>query len=87
MFYVYILKSVRDKRFYVGHTNNLLRRLKEHNSGGTSSLKGRGPYKLVYYEKVQTRENAILKEKYFKSGSGRERRLSLLADFPHELIG
>lgn|GEM_PF-518443 len=84
--YVNILKSIRNNRFYVGHTNDLERRLKEHWSGGTASLKGWKPYKLVYSEKFETREEAISREKYFKSGTGREKRLGLITNFPQELV-
>jgi len=86
MFYVYILKSVQSDRFCVGHTNNLSRRLKEHRSGRTTSLKGRMPYRLVYYEMHKNREDALSSEKYFKSGAGRERRLDLIANFSHEMV-
>jgi len=86
MFYVYILQSIRNKQFYIGHTNNLTRRLREHRSGGTTSLKGRGLYKLVYYEKLETRAEALLREKYLKSGSGREKRPGLVANFSPEFV-
>ncbi len=86
MFYVYILKSIRNNRFYVGHTNNLSRRLKEHRAGGTASLKGWGPYRLVYYEAFAPRAEARSREIYFKSGSGREKRLGLIAIFPERMI-
>jgi putative endonuclease len=84
--YVYILSSIRNNRFYVGHTNNLPRRLREHRTGRTASLKGWGPYKLAYYEKFATREEALSRERYFKSGAGREKRLGLITGFPQELV-
>jgi len=86
MFYVYVLQSDQNNQFYVGHTNDLKRRLKEHRSGRTTSLKGRGPYKLTYYEEFETRNEALSREKYLKSGSGREKRPSLIANFPQELV-
>ena len=80
MFYVYILKSLRDGKFYTGCTNNLDRRLKEHNIGksSTPSTVGRGPFKLVYSEVVQTRINARIREKFWKSGQGRELRSKMV---------
>jgi len=55
-------------------TNNLVRRLKEHNKGKTStpSTKNRGPFVLIYVEKVENRKEARKREKYLKSGAGRE---------------
>jgi putative endonuclease len=50
MFYVYILKSVRTKELYIGYTNNVVRRLKEHNEGISRSTKSMRPLQLVYFE-------------------------------------
>ena len=74
MFHVYILQSSADNRFYIGMTNDLSRRIHEHNSGQTPSTKGRGPFKLIYTESFGTRAEARKKEKFLKSGSGREWR-------------
>jgi len=80
MYYVYIIKSRKDKKFYTGITNNLERRLKEHNQGkkSTRSTKNRGPFDLVYFEEVDNRLLARKREKYLKSGIGREFRNKLL---------
>ena len=71
-YYVYVLESEKDQRWYKGHTVDLDKRIKEHNSGKTKSTKGFIPWRLVYFEVVETREEAIQREKYFKTGSGRE---------------
>ena len=71
-YYVYVLKSVANGRFYKGHTNDIKKRLVEHNSGKTKSTKGYIPWQLMYYETFLTKEEAILREKFFKTGSGRE---------------
>ncbi|WP_417431563.1 GIY-YIG nuclease family protein [Halpernia sp.] len=71
-YFVYVLKSEIDGRLYKGQTSNLDRRLKEHNAGKTKSTKGFTPWKLVYFEIFKTREDALVREKYFKSGIGRE---------------
>ncbi len=71
-YYVYVLKSGIDDRLYKGQTTNLERRIKEHNSGKTSSSKAYRPWKLVYFETFGSREDALKREKYFKSGIGRE---------------
>lgn len=61
-----------DGRLYKGHTSRLEERLKEHNSGKTSSTKGYRPWKLVYYEIFEIEKDAIAREKFLKSGIGRE---------------
>ncbi len=70
MFFVYAIKSEKDGRIYVGFTNNLERRILEHNQGKTKSTKGYVPWVLVYRETVDTMEIARKREKYLKSGIG-----------------
>jgi len=70
-YYVYILKSVSVNKTYVGHTNNLERRLAEHNSGKSQFTKAYKPWRIIYSVKFNTRVEAIEREKYFKSSSGR----------------
>jgi putative endonuclease len=69
---IYALKSSFDKRIYVGFTENLERRIKEHNQGKTKSTKGFRPWVLIYQETVETRIEARKREKYLKGGSGKE---------------
>jgi putative endonuclease len=69
---VYAIKSLIDSRIYVGLTENLERRLEEHNKGRTRSTKGYRPWKLIYKEEVKTRISARKLEKYYKSGCGKE---------------
>ena len=71
-YFVYVLKSEVDGRLYKGQTVDIHKRLNEHNSGKTKSTKGYMPWKLVYFEKFETLEQAVQREKYFKTGSGRE---------------
>jgi putative endonuclease len=71
-FFVYVLESNVDGRLYKGHTQDIEKRLNEHNAGKTKSTKGYLPWNLVYFEEFDTRENAVFREKYFKSGIGRE---------------
>ncbi|MDO1501501.1 GIY-YIG nuclease family protein [Winogradskyella maritima] len=71
-FYAYVLKSECDGRLYKGHTSRLEERVVEHNAGKTKSTKGFRPWKLVYFEVFSTEKEALEREKYFKSGSGRE---------------
>jgi putative endonuclease len=71
MWYVYILRSVKDKDLYVGSTNNIRRRLTKHNSGRVDSTKRRLPFILEAYIAVKDKVKAIELEQYFKTGSGR----------------
>ena len=72
MFIVYAIKSKVNGRIYVGFTKNIDNRLKEHNSGKTKSTKGFLPWFLIFTEIVETRDMARKREKYFKSGIGKE---------------
>ncbi|MBX2872819.1 MAG: GIY-YIG nuclease family protein [Saprospiraceae bacterium] len=72
MYYVYVLKSQNHWRFYVGMTSNIARRLDEHNKGRTRSTKGYRPWILFFTESYPSREEARSREKYLKSGSGKE---------------
>ena len=66
MFFVYILKSVRDGNLYIGSTNNLKRRVEEHNLGKSQSTKPRIPFKLVYYEAYGAESDARKREHNLK---------------------
>ncbi len=67
MFYTYVIQSQKDKTFYKGHCENLNKRIHQHNSGLTKSIKSKTPFELVYAESFFTREEAMIREKYFKS--------------------
>jgi len=71
MYYVYVLISLKDYRFYTGYTNNLKGRLKQHNQGLNFSTKSRVPFKLLYYEVCLNKDDAKAREKYLKSGMGK----------------
>jgi putative endonuclease len=71
MWYVYILRSMVDKNLYIGSTNNISRRLTEHNSGKGDSTKSRIPFNLEAYIAVKDQAKAIELEQYLKTGSGR----------------
>ena len=73
MWFVYVLKSLRNGHLYTGYTSSVIRRLKEHNSkiGGEYTSKN-APFKLLFYEAYLNKKDAIKAEKFFKSGYGRE---------------
>ena len=58
MYYVYLLKSEKDKDFYMGFTNNLERRIKEHNNGFVVSARSRKPFDLIYCEGYRPEKDA-----------------------------
>ena len=78
MYYVYILKSLKNGRFYTGSTNNLERRMHEHNVGQTKYTSKAGPFELVYKEPYNTSLGAKRREKFLKRGKGRELLKSIL---------
>lgn len=70
MYFAYILVSLRDGRYYYGSCNNLETRLKNHNLGKVKSTKGRRPFIIHYYERYQTKREALQREKFFKNIDG-----------------
>lgn len=64
--YVYLLRSLKDSKFYLGWTTNLSRRLEEHNMGLTRSTKSRRPFEMVHYETYPTPELARKRERTLK---------------------
>lgn len=71
MFYVYVLRSKKDGRWYTGSTSDLRKRFKEHNEGRVPATKDRGPFELIYYEACLNREDTFAREKYLKTGMGK----------------
>lgn len=66
MFYVYVLKSEKYDELYIGSTNDLRRRIIEHNKGEVRSTHIKKPYKLVYYEAYGAESDARRREKMLK---------------------
>jgi putative endonuclease len=71
MFYTYVLESLKDRKLYVGYTDDLKQRFSEHSNGRVDATKNRRPLKLVYYEACLSRHLALRRERYFKTGFGR----------------
>jgi putative endonuclease len=70
MYYVYVLKSRKDSKNYIGYTRNLKLRVESHGKGEVSSTKHRRPLELIYYEACLKREDATHREKYLKTYHG-----------------
>jgi putative endonuclease len=71
MYYTYVIRSLKDGSLYKGHCKDIDKRLQQHNAGMTRSIKSKTPYELKYYEEFESREEAIKREKYFKTAAGR----------------
>lgn len=69
--YVYVLKSLKSGKWYVGCTNDLRKRFMEHQNNKSAYTKGRGPFQLIYYEASLNKLDGFAREKYLKSGMGR----------------
>ena len=70
-FYVYVLLSEKDNKFYTGYTSNLTQRMNQHFKGQVDSTKNRRPLKLIYYEACLSQEDALHREKYLKTFYGK----------------
>ncbi|MFM6976038.1 MAG: GIY-YIG nuclease family protein [Sphingobacteriaceae bacterium] len=70
MFYSYILKSLKDGRYYYGSTSDITNRLFKHNKGDVKATKYRRPLILHYYEQFKTRSEAFKREFFYKSPDG-----------------
>ena len=71
MFYIYVIKSLKGK-IYTGHTGDLKKRLSEHNSGLCKSTKIDKDWRLIYSEEYKSRSEAMKREKWLKTGAGRD---------------
>jgi len=72
MYLVYALTSLSHKYIYVGMTGDLSRRLGEHNRGECRSTSPYAPFRVIYTEPHSSRIEARKREKYWKSGTGKE---------------
>ena len=69
---MYAIKSLTRNYIYVGLTNNLSRRLLEHNKGSNKTTRPYCPFDLIHSEEFLTRSQAREREKYLKSGIGKD---------------
>ncbi|MBC6110762.1 GIY-YIG nuclease family protein [Pedobacter fastidiosus] len=72
MFLVYILQSSKNGRFYIGHTEDLIKRILRHNSGQVVATKNKGPWEVVYKEIYSIRSEAVRRELEIKSKKSRK---------------
>ncbi|MEI7481632.1 MAG: GIY-YIG nuclease family protein [Elusimicrobiota bacterium] len=81
MFFTYILYSRSTERYYIGSTDNLIRRFHEHSGDQEKATKGRGPWIMVYWASFSSHKEALAKERYLKSGAGYRWRIKHI-EFP-----
>jgi putative endonuclease len=77
-YFVYVLKSTKDGKRYIGSTNDINRRLSEHNSGKSFSTKNRTPFVLIYKEEYETEKEARQREKSLKTHRGYNTLMKLI---------
>jgi putative endonuclease len=82
MYYVYILQSLKTRKLYIGHTDNLARRVEEHNTGwGSKYTRQNGPWTLLHSESHPDRSSAAKRERYLKSTRGSQEKKKLAGVF------
>jgi putative endonuclease len=79
--FVYIIKSLKARRFYTGYTLDLKRRVTEHNQGNTKSTKPFKPWKLIYSEVFGTKSEAYKREWHLKHLKGRKDKLEIIEKY------
>lgn len=73
MFYFYILRSTKNKKLYLGYTEDLKARFKSHNDGKNKATKPFAPFELIFYSGFKNQEDALKCESYFKTTAGWKR--------------
>ena len=85
MYYIYILRSLKDKKLYIGYSENLKRRFIEHQKGDVQSTKPRRPFELIFYEAYKNMADAKRREKYFKTDKGKSTLKIMLKEYFNEV--
>ena len=80
-FYVYIIQSSVSSKFYTGYTQNLTKRIEEHNNGENISTKHGIPWRLIYFEGCLNKEDALRRENYLKTSQGSRLIKSRIKEF------
>ena len=70
MHFVYVLRSLKDNKLYIGYTSDLEKRIQEHKDGISKSTAYRRPLELIYYEASKNIKDAMHREKYLKTTYG-----------------
>ena len=81
MYYIYVLKSKKDRNLYTGYSHDPWERLEYHNSGKVEATKYRVPFDLIYLEGFVNQQDATSREKFFKTGWGRTHLDKILKNY------
>lgn len=81
MYFVYVLKSQKDDKFYVGYSHNPKERIAYHNQGMVEATKHRRPFEIIYLEGYLNQQDATFREKFFKTGWGRTHLKKVLSNY------
>lgn len=81
MYYTYVIESQKNKDLYKGFCGDLKKRLAAHNDGSNKSTTNDRPWKLIYYEAFQNKEDAIERERFLKTGWGRMHLKKILKNY------
>ena len=71
MYYTYVLRSLKDGKMYTGYTKDLKLRFEQHEKGQVESTRHRKPLEIIYYEACKSQDDALRREKYFKTHYGK----------------
>lgn len=82
--YVYILQSTKNNNLYVGYTEDLRKRLQEHNRGLNFSTKPYRPWRLIHYEAYRNKKDAERREGYIKTNQGARLLKRMLKEYFYE---
>ena len=72
MYFVYILKSLKNNDIYIGSTENVIKRFNLHNKGKVKSTKAYRPWQLLNKEEFNSRSDAVKRERFLKTGQQKE---------------
>lgn len=84
-YFVYILRSLKDKKLYVGCAMDLSKRLDRHNRGYVLATKNRRPFSLIYSERYDDKGEAFNRERFLKSLWGSRFKKKVLSDYLHKI--
>ena len=80
-YYVYVLRSLKDSKLYIGFTSNLRKRVVEHFSGESFATRDRLPFEMICYEAHRNKKDAFARERFFKTGWGRNYLKRVMKNF------
>ena len=80
-YYVYVLFNPQKDFIYIGYSENLKGRIKDHNDGAVKSTRQYGPLELIHYEAYKSKVDAKRREQYLKTNKGRTTIMTMLKDY------